>query len=190
MEIDDLELVRKAAGGDEKAFHTLVDRHAQGLFRVALNLTPTRSDAEDLCQETFAGAFVGLSRFNGQASVKTWLTRILMRQAAKAWHKGKRHRKNLSIDAPDGADIAYGSESGAGGLTVPPAQLAVDQKMDLTKILDTLDPPHKEVLLLREMQGLSYEEIAQTLDIPRGTVESRLHRARAELRGKLKDYRP
>ena len=192
MQPGDLELVRAAAYGDQTAFHTLVDRHAQDLFRLAVSLTPTRVDAEDLCQETFAGAYTGLKGFNGQSSVRTWLTSILMRQAAKAWHKSRHTRKMVSLhgSAEDGesAGIADGSSWGASGPTIPPEQAAVDRKIDLDQVLARLDPPHREILLLREMQQMSYEEIAKSLNVPRGTVESRLHRARAELKRHLKDY--
>jgi RNA polymerase sigma-70 factor, ECF subfamily len=195
LEPGDLELVRAAACGDQGAFHTLVDRHAQGMFRLAVSLTPTRSDAEDLCQETFAGAFAGLKRFNGQSTVRTWLTSILMRQAAKAWHRSRHTRKSVPLqgsggsgETASGADIAGASSWGGSGPTIPPEQAAVDRKIDLEQILGRLDPPHREILLLREMQQMSYEEIAASLGVPRGTVESRLHRARAELKRHLKDY--
>jgi RNA polymerase sigma-70 factor (ECF subfamily) len=188
----DLELVRAAASGDQAAFHTLVDRHAQDLFRLAASLAPTRVDAEDLCQETFAGAYTGLKGFNGQSSVRTWLTSILMRQAAKAWHKSRHTRKMVSLQgsAEDGdtGGIADDSSWAGSAPTIPPEQAAVDRKIDLDQVLARLDPPHREILLLREMQQMTYEEIAKTLDLPRGTVESRLHRARAELKRHLKDY--
>jgi RNA polymerase sigma-70 factor (ECF subfamily) len=186
----DLELVRAAAYGDHAAFHTLVDRHAQSLFRLALSLTPTRTDAEDLCQETFAGAFAGLKRFNAQSSVRTWLTSILMRQAAKAWHRSRHTRRTVSLEgkAQQEGDTASDSSWAGSGPTVPPEQAAVDRKIDLQQVLGRLDPPYREILLLREMQQMSYEEIAASLGVPRGTVESRLHRARAELKRQLKDY--
>jgi RNA polymerase sigma-70 factor (ECF subfamily) len=191
MQPGDLELVRAAGHGDHAAFHTLVDRHAQDLFRLALSLTPTRSDAEDLCQETFAGAFASLRRFNAQSSVRTWLTSILMRQAAKAWHRSRHTRKTVSIDGATGPDGTANDFSwAASGQTVPPEQAAVERRIDLEQVLGKLDPPHREILLLREMQQMSYEEIAVSLNVPRGTVESRLHRARAELKRHLKDYSP
>jgi RNA polymerase sigma-70 factor (ECF subfamily) len=161
-----MELVRLAVKGDGGAFHSLVDRHAKILFRTALSLSPTRSDAEDLMQETFAGAFKSLPRFDGRSSVRTWLTRILMRRAADAWRSGRRMRGSLPLDEEGpGTDVAGRS---AGTSTV-----AVE---------------HREVLVLRELNGLSYAQIAQTLGVPQGTVESRLYRAREELRRRLGDY--
>ena len=99
--IDDLDLLRNAADGDEKAFHELVDRHAQRLFRLAVSLVGSATDAEDVLQETFAGAFRGLSRFEGAHAVKTWLTRILVTQAAK-WRRDRKRRRMESTDAAAG----------------------------------------------------------------------------------------
>ena len=190
QDASDLELVRSAGGGDDDAFHTLIDRHAPMLFRVAQSLTRNRQDAEDLVQETFVGAYRGLKHFAGRSSVKTWLVQILTRQAAKAWHRTRHHRHARSIDrATSDAD-----QSGAARFNGPemdramssPSRTAqIDQRLDVMATLKALSSPHREVLVLREIRGLSYEEIAQVLDVPRGTVESRLSRARAEFREKL-----
>jgi len=83
LEATDLELVRAAGGGDEGAFHALMDRHMKSLYRIAMGLTGNHADAEDVLQETFVGAFKGLRRFDGRSSVRTWLIAILTRQAAK-----------------------------------------------------------------------------------------------------------
>ncbi len=179
----DADLLRSAAQGDDKAFHQLVDRHAPRLFRSALSLTPSRADAEDLVQETLIGAYRGLRHFDGRASVKTWLTSILMRQAAKGWRRSRKHRGTLSIDAS-----APGGEPNDRKLTTASSAEHSDRKMDLLAIIRKLTPSYREVLVLREMQGLSYEEIAQVIGAPRGTVESRLHRARSELRQHLGAY--
>jgi RNA polymerase sigma-70 factor (ECF subfamily) len=197
LEPSDWELWQSAAGGDQRAFHVLVDRHAPAMMRLARSLSGTRADAEDICQETFAAAFRGLKSFNGQASVKTWLSRILMRRAAKIWHKQRYSRRTISIhaearDSVNGNGRAAGDGHGALAekLSVSPATAAVDQRMDLMDIVRSLPEEFRDVVLLREVQGLSYQEIAETLGIPRGTVESRLHRGRAELRKKLKGYAP
>ncbi len=169
----DIELLQKSAAGDGAAFHQLVDRHADRLYALAMSLIGQSADAEDVLQETFAGAYRGLRKFEARSSVKTWLTRILILQVAK-W---RRDRKGKSSDPIESA-----SPTVAGG------ESAVDQRIDLQAALKTLSPEHQEVLALREFDQLSYEEIAAVLDVPRGTVESRLHRARAELRLKLKAY--
>jgi RNA polymerase sigma-70 factor (ECF subfamily) len=182
VEPSDLQLVTAAASGDEAAFHALIDRHAKTLFRVAMSMSHNRADAEDLMQETFVGAYRGLPKFDGRSSVKTWLTSIMTRQAAKGWHRGRHHRAALSIhaaadgDQPDRPDAS---------LTTGSATATVDAKIDVMQVLKQIDAPFREVLVMREMQGMSYEEMATALGVPRGTVESRLHRARAELRERL-----
>ena len=179
MERSDPELVKAAASGDDAAFHALIDRHAKSLFRVAMSMSHNRADSEDLLQETFVGAYRGLSRFDGRSSVKTWLMSILTKQAAKGWHRGRHHRGTMSIHAAsdereaDRADASLTSES---------RTVAVDAKSDVMQVLASLDEPHRQVLVMREIDGLSYDEMAKALNVPRGTVESRLHRARAEFR--------
>jgi RNA polymerase sigma-70 factor (ECF subfamily) len=188
----DLELLRAAGGGDDDAFHALVDRHAPMLFRVAQSLTRNRDDAEDLMQETFVGAYRGSKNFAGRSSVKTWLVQILTRQAAKAWQRGRHHRAARSIDAaaqaddgtPAGGDGVRGY-AGDRALSSESHAAAVDRRLDVRATLRQLSAPHREILVLREIRGLSYEEIAEVLEVPRGTVESRLSRARAEFREKL-----
>jgi len=169
-EADDIELLRRAGDGDSAAFHALVDRHAQRLYRLAVTLIGNAADAEDVLQETFIGAFRGLRSFEGRASVKTWLTRILVRQAGQ-WHRNRRRRRL----EPLGDSVAASS---------------AEADFDVRAAMGQLSPEHREVLVLREFERMSYEEIAEALDIPRGTVESRLHRARSEMREKLKAYLP
>lgn len=191
---DDLDLLRRAAKGDGAAFHELVDRHAQPLYRLAYSLAGNAADAEDLVQETLAGAFRGLDRFEGRSSVKTWLSRILVTQVAR-WRRSRRGKSAVSLQAMDGG--AGGADEEGTGDTMDPSAGDADEtpervarRMDLHAALQKLTPEHREVLLLREFQGLSYEEMAEALGVPRGTVESRLHRARAELKGRLTAYLP
>lgn len=182
MQGSDLELVRWAAGGDAAAFHALVDRHAPQLFRLALSLTPGRADAEDVVQETFLGAHRALKAFDGRASVKTWLSRILVRQAARAWRNSRHTRRCYPIDA---ADSYSPPANGFGGAA---QTAAVDRKIDIAAAVDKLSPEFRQVIVLREFEQMSYAQMAEVLGVPQGTVESRLHRARAELRQKLVGY--
>jgi RNA polymerase sigma-70 factor (ECF subfamily) len=181
-----LELVQASAGGDRKAFHSLVDRYAPELTRLARSLSRTRSDAEDVVQETFIGAYRSAARFDGRASVRTWLTRILVRQAAKAWNKNRRQRETQRLDGVEGSDGAWQRPDGSSGLAGSTS--SVDRRIDLQQIIATLGEDHRQVIVMREIDGLSYAEISDALGVPQGTVESRLHRARAELRVKLAGY--
>jgi RNA polymerase sigma-70 factor (ECF subfamily) len=175
----DLDLIRDAARGSSAAFHALTDRHAQELFRLAVSLSATRADAEDVVQETFIGAYQGLARFDGRSSVKTWLKRILVRQAARAWNRSKRHRGALPIEAADQSTPLREAGNGTAG---------VDRQIDIHEVLRTLAREHREVIVMREFQDMSYTEMADVLGVPIGTIESRLFRARADLKTKLTDY--
>lgn len=190
MEPSDLELCRSAACGDHAAFHALMDRHAPALFRIAQSLSRSRSDAEDICQETFIAAFRSLKKFDGRSSVKTWLTRILMCRAATLWKKGRHDRRTISLqgDSGPGARDHEPRESIAARASVPSAVASVDSRLDILDAIRSLEPEFRDALVLRELQGMSYQEIATALGVPRGTVESRLYRARAELARKLTGY--
>jgi RNA polymerase sigma-70 factor (ECF subfamily) len=174
----DAALLARARGGDDAAFHALVNRHAPGLYAVAVSLVGSAVDAEDLLQETFAGAFRGLSRFGGRSSVKTWLTAILLRRAAM--HRRRAGRKDARL-VPLSA--AAGTATGR-----PSATGTVDARLDVMDAIRSLRPEHREAIVLRELQGFSYDEMAEVLGVPRGTVESRLFRARRALRERLADY--
>jgi RNA polymerase sigma-70 factor (ECF subfamily) len=175
-EADDIELMRRAAAGEARAFHALVDRHAQRLFRLAISMVGNAADAEDVLQETFIGAFRGLRSFEARSSVRTWLSRILATQAAR-WHRDRRRSRAQPMDES--------IPMPAGGPDSPP-----DAGMDVHAAMLRLSPEHRQVLALREFERMSYDEIAEVLGVPRGTVESRLHRARSEMREKLKAYLP
>src|SRR5689334_7289465 len=120
LQSEDLELARAAGRGNHAAFHALVDRHGKSLFRTALSLAPTRSDAEDLVQETFAAAYKGLAAFDGRSSVRTWMTRILIRRAADAWRAGRHMRAAVPLESA--APPATRSTTGT-----------IDQRLDLAR---------------------------------------------------------
>jgi len=173
----DLRLARRARHGDVAAFHALVDQYASYLFALAVSLVGNAADAEDVVQETLAGAYRGLGAFEERSSVKTWLTRILVRQAAR--HLERSRRRGSHVVQSDG-----GLASASGRASTSDA----DARIDIAAAVGSLSPEHRDVIVLREFQGMSYDEIAQVLAIPRGTVESRLYRARRRLQQLLRDY--
>lgn len=172
----DERLLEAAAGGDAEAFGDLVERHAETLYRLAYRLVGNAPDAEDVVQESVMGAFRQARKFRGQASVKTWLTRIVMRQAARV-HRRRARKGTARLPGEMASGGADGSE-------------AAHRRMDVMQALQGLSHDHREVVVLREFEGLSYAEMAETLGLPQGTVESRLYRARQELKGLLSDYLP
>ncbi|MCE5327712.1 MAG: sigma-70 family RNA polymerase sigma factor [Planctomycetaceae bacterium] len=171
----DLELVRKARRGDMAAFHGLVARHGLYLYRLAVRLLGNASDAEDAVQETLAGAHRGLKSFGERSSVKTWLTRILVRQSARQLQRRTR-RAVVPLQHAQAAPLADSASEGS------------DVRMDVQAAIEALGGDHRTVIVLRELEGLSYEEISQVLEIPPGTVESRLFRARRQLQDLLREY--
>lgn len=170
----DAALVGRARDGDGAAFRSLVDRHAPRLFAMAAAFVGSHADAEDIVQETLAGAFRGLRTFEGRSSVKTWLTGILIRQTAM--HRRRRRRRETTVLPLET------------GTALPSPTRAVDVRIDVMAAIQSLSPEHRDVIVLREIEGLSYDEMAETLGVPRGTVESRLFRARRRLQERLTGY--
>jgi RNA polymerase sigma-70 factor, ECF subfamily len=169
----DVELLRRIAHGAQDAFRELVDRHSRYLYGIAYSLTGHSTDAEDVVQETFVAVIN--SKFRGESAVRTWLVQILIRRAAML--RRSRRRSTTSLEGSNDAWAVPARESGGS-----------DAKLDLAVMLQALSVEHRQVIVLRELEGMSYDEMAIALGVPRGTVESRLHRARNELRERFKGY--
>ena len=173
VDVSDAELLRRVYHGDQGAFRTIVDRHGRYLTGVAIALCGgNRTDAEDLVQETFVAALT--SRFRGESAVRTWLVQILVRRSAMLRRSRKREQGQ-----PVAGEAERSTRSEVSG---------TDAKLDLAQMLEGLSPDQRQVIVLRELEGLSYEEMAAALHVPRGTVESRLHRARAALKQLFRGY--
>lgn len=154
----------------------MVDRHGSYLYGVAHALTGNAADAEDMVQETLLGALRGT--FRGESSLRTWLVRILSNQAGMM-RRSRSRRGGTHAELSDGQAVSPPSPSGPGG---------TDARVDLATMLAELSPEHRRIIVLRELEQMSYEQMAAALGVPRGTVESRLHRAREELRKRFKGY--
>ena len=159
----DAKLMAAVARGDARAMGEVLRRHGDYLFGVARTLTNSAADAEDVVQETLAALLT--AKFRGDAGLRTFLVSIVVRQAALVRRK---HRPTMRLVDDN--------------LPAADEQTAADAKMDLAVLLEKLSPEHREVLVLREIDGQGYEEMSRTLAVPRGTIESRLHRAREALR--------
>jgi len=176
------EIVRRAQAGDERAFEALLERYGRHLYGLALYLCGDPHDADDIVQETFVGAFAALKSFELRASVKTWLSRILVKQAARH-HRSQRVRK---LAHP--LHLSEVSKALLEGSSSDSSSTDTEIRMDVMTVLMTLRPEYRAVIVLRELQGLSYREIEEVLGIPAGTVESNLFRARQEMKEQLKGY--
>jgi RNA polymerase sigma-70 factor (ECF subfamily) len=174
MEPRDDFLVERARGGDLAAFETLVERHRATVFRVTARLVGEH-EAEDVTQDAFLRAYHRLGRFRGEASFRTWLLRIAHNSAMDAL--GRRRRRADSDDADDLEQAPDVEEARR-----PAERLERSERLRrLEGKLELLRSEHRTVLVLRDVEGLSYEEIAEVTAMPVGSVKGRLHRARGEL---------
>jgi RNA polymerase sigma-70 factor (ECF subfamily) len=182
-------LVQRCAAGDEAAFAELVSEHQRMVIQLAVNLLSDRDEALDLCQEVFLRVFRTIHRFRGQSTLRTWIYRITVNQARnrhRFWRR--RHRaQQVSLEA----HVASHGEFTSTGESAPDRVFAQKElAARLQAALDQLPFDQRTAIVLREIDGLSYEEIAFSLGIAIGTVKSRLTRARQALRLQLKEVRP
>jgi RNA polymerase sigma-70 factor (ECF subfamily) len=183
------QFVERLRAGEAAAFDRLVQERSGDVYALLYRLTEDAEEARDLTQETFLRAFQSISRFRGDADLKTWLYRIAINQARNRWRWWRRRRRDqtVSLDAERGERQETLSASLPDRLQPDPEQetLARERERVLSRALQTLGRPFREAVVLRDVEGLSYEEIAATLEISIGTVKSRLSRGRIELRRKL-----
>jgi RNA polymerase sigma-70 factor, ECF subfamily len=181
-ETDETELIRLARGGDTQAFGMLVERYQHRVVRVAMAVVHNLDDALELAQETFVRAYENLAKFESRSSLSTWLYRIAANLAIDFRRREGRH---TVLRGEEGEIELSRLPSERGNSFAETARNELNQR--LNKALKELTPEHRAVILLREVEGLSYDEIGDILQCPRGTVMSRLHYARNRLRGILKD---
>jgi len=185
----DTALLEKLRSGDAAAFERLVAERSGELYALLYRLTADAEEARDLTQETFLRAFQSISRFRGEANVKTWLYRIAVNQARNRWRWWRRRRRDatVSLDGSDRPDQQSLTDRVRNEAVADPEQvtLAHEREEQLRDALLELRPSYREAVILRDVEGLTYEEIAATLQINVGTVKSRLSRGRLELRKKL-----
>lgn len=176
---DDHTLVAASQRGNQAAFGEIVRRYQRAVHRLAWSLTRSAADADDLAQETFMRAWGAIGRFEPGQPLFPWLARIVTNQAFSLF-RTRRRRPETSIDALLEAGQQWGVDD-------DPADHSANRERDahLRECFDELAPEHQAVLALRAVQDLSYDEIARALEVPVGTVMSRLSRARAELRRRL-----
>jgi RNA polymerase sigma-70 factor (ECF subfamily) len=189
-EADERDVARFKAG-EEAAFERLVRRHEREVYRLALRLLRNPDDALEVAQETFLRAYRGLSSFRGEAAFRTWLYGIALnaartRQASLSKSLSRTQRLEGDEDDPPSpllsvSDPAPSPENRALGGELKEALLAA---------LSRISPEHREILLLREVEGLDYGEVGVLLGIPEGTVKSRLARARRAVREALEGIWP
>jgi len=182
---DDPELLRRAQTGDEAAFGQIMRANYERIFRLVYAMVRNEHDARDICQEIWLTVWKQLPGFRGEAKFSTWLHPIATRRALDHLRKRRRwYDRFLPFSAGD-AEIESAPEPVSADDTRQSSE-ASDRSAQLKAVLDTLPPKLRATLALREIEGLSYEEIAQATGIPTGTVMSRLYHARRLLAQQFK----
>ncbi len=175
--------------GEVAAFERLVAERSSDVYALLYRLTSDPEESRDLTQETFLRAFQSISRFRGDADLKTWIYRIAINQARNRWRWWKRRRRDVTVSLDDnrGPSEQPLSASLRNDDAPDPEQetLAREREGQLRAALLGLRSAYREAVILRDVEGFSYEEIATTLEISIGTVKSRLSRGRLEMRRKL-----
>ena len=181
-------LVEQAQGGDLQAFDALVLRHQQEVFAVALRMLGDQDEAQDIAQDAFVRAYRAIGSFRCEAKLSTWLVSITMNLCRNRRRWWARRRRVIAASL----DEAVETEEGTRGHDVPdpaPSPSAVAERRDQHRIvadaLQLLCEADRTVIVLRDIQGYAYEEIAQMLGCRLGTVKSRLSRSRLQLRALL-----
>lgn len=181
----DQEVVAKVVGGDGGAFGTLVQRYQDRLYNTIYRLVGSADNARDLLQDTFVKAYENLGTFHGGSSLYTWLFRIAVNTSLSH----RRKRKWIQVGSPAGGEDGPPALAGVTDTAAAdPADrlMATETEALVQQALGSLDDEHRTVIVLRDIQHCDYHEIAEILDVPTGTVKSRLHRARLMMREKLK----
>lgn len=191
MEETDLNLVKRARNGDRDAFGVLVERYQRKIFGLCFGMVRNKDDAMDLVQETFVKVFKNLDRFEGQSSFYTWTYRIATNVCIDFLRRAKRTR---AVDYDDA--IGRDEDVDDAGMLLPsrlgvsPSKVLGRKELieKLNEALGQLSPAHRQAILLREVEGLSYQEMADVMEISIGTVMSRLHHARKNMQKYLAEY--
>lgn len=182
---DEAPLLLKAREGDAAAFTQLVNQYERKIYRLAKNITQNDEDAEDVLQETFLKAYEHLANFHGDSKFYTWIVRIAVNEALMKLRKRKTSR-TVPLDEP----VDTGEENIVREIAVweetPESRYSQEEVRDiLDKAIESLKPDYRTVFILRDIEELSTEETAESLDISVPAVKSRLLRARLQLREKL-----
>jgi RNA polymerase sigma-70 factor (ECF subfamily) len=183
--------VQRVQAGDIVAFRALFDAYHRRAFAVAMGVVKRPEDAEDVVQDAFVKVHKHIQAFQGSSSFYTWLYRIVMNLSID---HVRRNKKGKSLDYDDG--LLHGDDGGPVAPTTPvvndsnPRRTVLRRELTeaIQRALEELPEYHRAVILLREVEGLSYEEMATILQVPKGTIMSRLFHARRKMQGSLGDY--
>ncbi len=184
---EDIRSVAAARNGHPDAFDDIMRRYQDRVFNTIYRLIGDYQEAKDLTQKTFLKAYLSIDRFRGNSSFYTWLYRIGVNTTLD--ERKKRSRSPVfGVDSLEQSSAEISNRSRVSSRAEDPVEnvLVAEREQAVTKAIESLDEVHRIVVVLRDIEGMNYDKIAEVLDCPRGTVKSRLHRARLVLREKLK----
>jgi len=184
---EDRELVQAAQKGDQQAFRKLVERYQRRVYQLALGMVKDADEAMDIAQETFVRVHRYLPSFKGDSSFFTWTYRIAVNLCLDA---GRKKGRGESVEFDERQAEVEASMDPPSAALAGPQRNALNRELagKIEEALSGLSENHRAILLLREVEGLSYEELSQTLGIRKGTVMSRLFHARLKMQRKLREY--
>lgn len=188
--MEDAELVARLRSGDEEAFRFIVERYHSALLRLAQTMVPTRAVAEEVVQDTWLGLVRGINRFEGRSSVRTWLFHVLVNRARSTG--AHERRPTTGITAGPAVDPGRFGPNGAWADPPVPWPDDVDDRLVAGQLaerirlkIDELPETQRQVVMLRDVEGLSSEEVCDLLGLTEGNQRVLLHRGRSKLRGML-----
>ncbi len=190
MELDDKQLVARAQSGDRHAFEALVRKYQRRIFRLAFGMLKNQEDAMDASQDAFVRVHKHLDRFKGDAAFYTWLYRITTNLCIDRIRRNRgeqvEYEDGLAREDHTAAELGLRRSAAA----THPVKSALRHELGehISRALAQLPEKHRQILLLREIEGLSYEDLSQTLEIKKGTVMSRLFHARKKMQAILAEY--
>ena len=182
---EERDVIRACQAGDDFAFERLYRLYSGQVFSIAMRLTGSQPEAEEVTQEVFVSVYKNIHRFEFQSAFSTWLYRIVVRRAADSFRKVKKHIINrISMDSDEHAPVYSLADKGR-----TPHEALVDSQSEntLERAIQKLGAKHRTIVVLRYVQDLSYEDIAQVLEFRIGAVKSRLNRAHKLLKQHLEE---
>jgi RNA polymerase sigma-70 factor (ECF subfamily) len=190
---EDSSLLRGLRAGDEAAYETLIQRFEQPIYNIISRLLDNPADAADVVQEVFLKVFRNVASFRGDSSIKTWIYRIAVNEARNQRRWFSRHRRQeVNLEAEEPGDVYFGTHQKSYQSWLPdpgrsPYELTLDRETQalIEAALAQVNPKFRAALVLREIEGLSYDEIGEILEISLGTVKSRILRGRDALKKHL-----
>ncbi len=187
----DLELVKRAKAGDQKAFAELMDYYRDAIYYLLLNMVKSADDAEDLTLETFGKAFKSLDQYLPTYAFSTWLFKIASNKGVDFLRKRRNKVHHISLSNHESEEDIWQpiNTLKSGGQNPEEKMISKQKEILMRKVIEKLNEPYREIIEMRYMKEFSYLEIAEQLDLPVGTVKARLHRGRELMLTTLKSMR-